>query len=244
MVSVQLVASLYPHEKHRYCGTQSRHTPLATPMDLLTAGTIAVLSTLTQPTLAVDTAHAETVETVHETLTDTAVQLRVPYTHQFEDLPEDRQDEIGWTACGPTALTMSFNFHGIDTDLINVIDQLPNDVYIKGSMFYNLPKGADLYDFDTTSIEISAQAFYDTLVAGHPIILNVQNYDGITGHALVVTGIRGFDAETNTATSLIVNDPFVEEGREFPFLSTTTLQQPEGWVNYIGTLKPFYITPQ
>ena len=85
------------------------------------------------------------------------------------------------------------------------------------------------------------KAYYDTLKKGYPIILNVQNYNGIIGHALLVTGIREFDGEN--AKSLIIHDPYVGPNKEFTFEGTFRLKQPKGYINYIGTLKPFYITP-
>lgn len=169
------------------------------------------------------------------------VQLDVPYVHQYDDLPADKKGEIMKSACGPTVLTMSFKYFGLETDLMQVIDKLPTSVYVRGAMFYDLPAGSSIYDFTSTTIEANPKAFYETLKKGYPIILNVQNYNGIIGHALVITGIRDFDGEN--ARALIIHDPYVGPNREFTFETSRTLRQPEGYINYIGTLKPFYITP-
>lgn len=170
------------------------------------------------------------------------VLLNVPFVHQYDDLPDDRKAEIMKSACGPAALTMSFKYFGIETDLIQVIDKLPTSVYVRGAMFYDLPAGSKIYNFNSFTIDPNAKAFYETLKNGYPIILNVQNYNGIIGHALVITGIRDFDGEN--ARALIIHDPYVGPNREFTFETSRTLRQPEGYINYIGTLKPFYITPK
>jgi len=165
--------------------------------------------------------------------------LRVPYVHQYEDLPEEYKPVIMKSACGPSALTMLFKYDGIDTDLVEVIDQLPTNVYVKGVQFYNLPKGADLYEFDTEFIGSDATIIYNTLKNEQPIILNIQNYNGIIGHAVVVVGIMGYDGES--ADYLIIHDPYVGPYRKFIFESPRTLVQPEGYTNYIGTVKPFIL---
>ena len=94
---------------------------------------------------------------VFKTKKDDEIELDVPFVHQYHDLPEDRKTQIMWSACGPTSLTMSFQFWGVETSLIEVIDKLPNDVYVKGSMFYNLQKGAEIYDCEAVEVGKSAR---------------------------------------------------------------------------------------
>jgi hypothetical protein len=167
------------------------------------------------------------------------VQLEVPFVHQYDDLPDSAKPIIVKSACGPAALTMSFQSIGVETDLMTVINKLPTSVYIKGVQFYDLPSGAKVYDKKSQVLEPTPAAIYQALRAGHPVIMNVQNYNGILGHALVVTGIRGFDGEK--AASLIIHDPYVGPNREFFYQSSKTLRQPEGFTNYIGHVKPFYL---
>ncbi len=220
-------------------------------MNALITGSIALLSLITAPQEpqlqpnAPELILAERVENAGQFKVNETdhLELNVPYVHQYYDLPEARQGEIMWSACGPTALTMSFQYHGVDTDLITVIDKLPSSVYVKGVMFYDLYSGAKIYNFEAVKIERNASAIYQTLTEGYPVIINVQNYMGWVGHGMVVTGIKGYNAETGTADSLIIHDPTGGESREFKFLSATTLQQPEGYTNYIGILEPFYLKP-
>ncbi|MFA6981987.1 MAG: C39 family peptidase [Patescibacteria group bacterium] len=166
--------------------------------------------------------------------------LKVPFVHQIDDLSEKEKPLVRTTACGPAALTMLFRFHGTNVSLEEVIAKLPTTVYVKGQRFYNLYKGAEYFSMTSTEIEKTPKSIFETLEKGEPIILNVQNYDGITGHALVVVGMIGFDGEK--ASSLVVHDPFVGPYRVFPYASETTLDQPEGYKNYIGILNPFYVT--
>jgi hypothetical protein len=173
---------------------------------------------------------------------DKNVALNVPFIHQIENLPEDKKTLIGTTACGPASLTMAFNYLGLNISLWDVIDKLPDTVYVKGRQFYNLPSGAELFDLKTVSFKNSPKNIYEALKNGHPVILNIQNYDGITGHAVVVTGIKGFDGEK--AEGLIVNDPYGGSDREFKYLSDSSLEQPEGYINYIGILDPFYVVSE
>lgn len=170
---------------------------------------------------------------------DRDVVLRVPYVHQYEDLPEDQKPIIMKSACGPTVLTMLFKFNGIEADLMAVINKLPASVYVKGDQFYNLPKGAELYNFNTQFVGSDATSIYETLKDGKPIIMNIQNYNGIIGHAVVVAGIMGYDGES--AEYLIIHDPYSGPYRKFEYNSPRTLTQPEGYTNYIGTVRPFIL---
>jgi hypothetical protein len=174
--------------------------------------------------------------------TESAVLLDVPYVHQKEDLENTQDAWAGGSACGPASLTMALNFNDEDFDLIDVVNSLPSNVYVKGSMFYNLTKGPEEFGYKANEISISTKEIFETLKLGHPILMNIQNYDGITGHEIVVVGIKGYDENTKTADSLIVHDPFGSAYREFEYINETTLRQPEGYFLPIGTLKPFYIT--
>ncbi|RJR27369.1 hypothetical protein C4561_02340 [candidate division WWE3 bacterium] len=171
--------------------------------------------------------------------TDTNILLNVPYVHQVDDLPEDKKPQIMASACGPTAINMILKYIGEDIDLYSVIERLPDSVYIKGKMFYNLYEGPGYFGKETKRISKDPQAIYQALKDRNPIILNIQNYNGMIGHAVVIVGIRNFDGKT--AESLIVHDPYVGPYREFKYINETTIKQPEGFNNYIGILDPFYV---
>lgn len=170
---------------------------------------------------------------------DETILLKVPYTHQYEDLPDDQKPFIRKTACGPAAIAMALNSDGREISLIDVINKLPESVYRKGDRFYNLTKAPEYFSEMAVEIENSPKAIFDTLKSGNPIVLNIQNYDGVTGHAVVVVGMSGFNG--NTADYLIIHDPYVGPYRTFKYINPDTLQQPEGYYNSIGILKPFYI---
>lgn len=171
--------------------------------------------------------------------TPQSVVLEVPFVNQIDDLPQDKKKEIRNTACGPAAITMALNYMDYNIKLWDVIDKLPTTVYIKGKMFYDLPAASK--EFDKVSIAITSdyKTIYETLKLKKPIIMNIQNYDNITGHAVVVVGMKNFNG--TTAESLIVHDPYRGPYREFSYYNETTLIQPEGNLNYIGILKPFYL---
>lgn len=174
-------------------------------------------------------------------LSPSEIELDVPYIHQYKDLPEKRKAQIRYSACGPTSLAMAFQYAGVNTSLIEVIDQLPSSVYVKGSMFYNLYDGAKIYGYSAHKIGKTPQDFYHALKDGHPVIINIQNYNGVVGHAMVVTGIKGFNAEDNTAESLIAHDPSTGPSEVFQFIGKNQLKQPAGNINSIGILDPFYL---
>ncbi|EKD99905.1 MAG: hypothetical protein ACD_22C00138G0004 [uncultured bacterium] len=167
------------------------------------------------------------------------VVLNVPFIHQVDDLPEDKKAEIRSSACGPSALTMVFNYMGKDLSLYEVIEKLPTSVYIKGSMFYKLNDGPESFGLKAVSFKNSPKAIYDHLKNQKPIVMNVQNYDGITGHAIVVVGIKGFDG--TTAKSLVVHDPWTTAYKEYEYVTPSMLKQPEGYNLPIGTIDPFIV---
>ncbi len=168
--------------------------------------------------------------------------LDVPFVNQINDLPESAKQLIKGSACGPASLTMAFNYYGQNLSLYEVIQKLPASVYVKGERFYQLQKGPDYFGFKSRSFKNSPQNIYNALEEGNPVILNLQNYDGITGHAVVVVGIKNYT--DGRADSLIINDPFRERNMEFAYIDANHLKQPEGYVNSIGTLDPFYILPE
>lgn len=170
------------------------------------------------------------------------VLLNVPYTNQKEDLKDTPDGWAGGSACGPSAITMALNFNNEDISLYDVVNSLPSTVYVKGGMFYDLTSGPEYFGYTANEIDINTEQIFNTLSEGYPILLNIQNYDGITGHEVVVVGIKSYDADTKTAKSLIVHDPFKSPYREFKYVNETTLQQPEGWYLPIGIIDPFYIT--
>lgn len=166
--------------------------------------------------------------------------LEVPFVHQIDALPEDQKANIRGTACGPAAITMALKYLGYEIDLMGVIEKLPTTVYVKGARFYNLYAGPELFGKEVHRFKNSPAAIFEALSAGNPVILNIQNYDGITGHAVVVVGMKGFDGEK--ADTLIIHDPFVGAYREFEYIDNWNLRQPEGYVTPIGILDPFYVT--
>jgi hypothetical protein len=171
--------------------------------------------------------------------TEELVLLSVPFTHQVEDLPEDKKAEIRSTACGPASLAMVMNYLGEDYALYDVIDRVPTSVYVKGKMYYKLYEGPSYFGYEGKRFTYSVTALYEKLQEEKPVILNVQNYDGITGHAIVVVGMKGYNGKT--AESLIAHDPWVEGYREFTYLNDWTLKQPEGFHLRIGHQEPFVI---
>jgi hypothetical protein len=171
---------------------------------------------------------------------NTNIVLEVPFVHQKNDIYSEELAYTGPSACGPAALTMALKSRGEKISLEYVISKLPNSVYIKGDRYYNLPAGAEVFEKEAISIDATPKAFYKTLSKGFPIILNIQNYDGITGHAVVITGMIGFDGEN--AEALVIHDPFEAPNRLFEYINDTTLKQPEGYINPIGIQKPFYVS--
>jgi hypothetical protein len=170
---------------------------------------------------------------------DENIVLNVPFVHQIDDLSEEEKPLVRSTACGPSALTMLLSFHGNTIPLDEVIAKLPTSVYVKGQRFYNLYKGPEYFSFTSVKVGREPKDIFATLQKGEPIILNVQNYDGITGHALVIVGMLNFDGEK--ASTLVIHDPFVGPYRSFLYETNGILKQPEGYKNYIGNLEPFYI---
>lgn len=167
------------------------------------------------------------------------IQLNVPYFSQLTDVSEEIKEKVGKTACGPAVITMALKYNKIDVKLDDVISKLPNSVYVKGKGFYNLFDAPKYFNKESINISQNPKSIYETLKQGFPVILNIQNFDGISGHAVLVTGIKGFDGKN--AYSLIVNDPYYGPLREFKYISANTLLQPEGYINAIGPVQPFYI---
>ena len=171
---------------------------------------------------------------------DKDVLISIPYTHQIDDLNEESKSLIRNTACGPASVTMALKHLEDSIKLNEVINALPNSVYVKGDRFYNLYDAEKFFNKKTNKFKNSYSNIFSVLNEGHPVILNIQNYDNITGHAIVVVGMK--DYENGKAKSLIAHDPYRGPYREFVYLDENTLLQPEGNTNYIGILDPFYIT--
>lgn len=166
--------------------------------------------------------------------------LDVPYVNQKEDLMNTSDAWAGGSACGPAAITMALQYENEIYSLYDVVNALPTNVYVKGRMFYNLSAGPRQFGYVANEINIDTKEIHDVLQMGKPVLMNVQNYDGITGHEIVVVGMLGFDGET--AKSLIVHDPFTHGYREYEYINEHTLRQPEGYILPIGIIKPFYIS--
>jgi hypothetical protein len=179
-------------------------------------------------------------DAIFHVINDTDIVLDVPYVNQKDDLVGTADEWAGGSACGPASITMVLNYLGKSFDLQTVANALPTNVYVKGRMFYNLADGPKYFGFTSQDIEIDTIEIHEILSKGYPIIMNIQNYDGITGHAVVVVGIKGFNGIT--AEALIVHDPFRAPYRLFKYINEQTLQQPEGYITPIGILKPFYVT--
>lgn len=194
------------------------------------------------PILIASTTNNPSTEVINQGFTiknESSIQIMVPFNHQVDDLDEANKLAVGGTACGPTTLTMVLRHRGVETNVNEVLDKLPTAVYVKHVGFYELYKGSEYFDKASVQINQNPTAIYEALNQGNPVILNIQNYDGLYGHAVVVTGIRGYTG--TSAKSLIVHDPFKGPYREFKYINNDTLQQPEGFYNPIGHKKPFYI---
>uniref|UniRef100_A0A7C4XNB0 Peptidase C39-like domain-containing protein n=1 Tax=candidate division WWE3 bacterium TaxID=2053526 RepID=A0A7C4XNB0_UNCKA len=169
------------------------------------------------------------------------IKLGIPYINQKEALIGTQYEQIGGSACGPATIAMALNYANEKIDLESVITKLPGTVYVKGKMFYDLMSGPKYFGYSAVPIESGVDKIYGVLKSGNPILMNIQNYDGITGHEIVVVGIKNYDRANKTAEALIAHDPFREAYREFKILNDSTLEQPEGYYLPIGILKPFYI---
>ena len=176
--------------------------------------------------------------TAFQSLTD--IQLTVPFVHQNNDLNEENI-VFGYTTCGPAALTMVLKHSGMSIGINEVLDRIPNYVYIKGDQFYDLPEGTKYFNKKYEYIDNSPKSIYKSLKNGSPLVMNIQNYDGLHGHAIVVTGIRGYDEATNTAKALVVHDPFKGAYVTFEYHDNFNLKQPEGFINPIGIMDSFFI---
>lgn len=171
--------------------------------------------------------------------TPETVVLNVPFVHQVNDLTEEDKPVMLSSACGPASITMALNYLGDKHTLSEVIDLLPTEVYVKGKMFYNLTLAPKFFNREAVAFPNSYTNIFTSLKQGNPVILNIQNYNGFVGHAVVVVGIKNYDG--HKADSLVVHDPFVGPYREFNYIDEKTLKQPEGYYNYIGILQPFYV---
>jgi hypothetical protein len=196
-------------------------------------------NTTAYETLPVYTTQEETPQTRLIVDSEKDVLLDVPFVHQLDDLPKERVAEIRATACGPASLAMVFNYLGTEVSLWDVIEGVPPSVYVRGSMFYKLFEGPSYFNYSSVQFKNDPKAIFEHLKNERPIIMNIQNYDAVTGHAIVVVGMKGFNG--TSAESLIAHDPYVEGYRVFRYINDWTLLQPEGIYNYIGHQDPFYL---
>jgi len=165
--------------------------------------------------------------------------LNVPFFNQYTDLSDYNKELAQKTACGPTAAAIMLQNEGMKVDVNDVLAILPNSIYQPKVGFYQMDQFAPYFNKEAVKIEFSHKNIYDTLNKGKVIFLNVKNYDSGYGHAMVIVGMKGFDGEK--AESLITHDVFVGPYREFKFVGSDTLRQPEGQINYINKSLMFYI---
>ena len=167
--------------------------------------------------------------------------LNVPYYNQLKDLNELSSDYAGATACGPTALAIMLKNEGMNVDVNDVLAVVPNEVYIPKVGFYRIENGSNYFNKESVKLDFSHKNIYDTLNMGKPVFLNVRNYEGSYGHAVVIVGMRGFDGEK--AESLIIHDVWTGPYKEFKFNTYNTLIEPgtNGYTNYINEANLFYI---
>lgn len=165
--------------------------------------------------------------------------LNVPYFNQVTNLTPRNKTIVENTACGPTAAAIMLQNEGMDISVNDVLAIVPNYVYQPKVGFYQIDKFAPFFNKEAVKIEFSHKNIYDTLNKGKVVFLNVQNYEGSYGHAMVIVGMKGFDGQK--AESLIIHDVWVGPYREFKFIGNSTLEQPEGYSNYINTSLLFYI---
>jgi uncharacterized protein YvpB len=167
--------------------------------------------------------------------------LNVPYYNQLKDLNELSSDYAGATACGPTALAIMLKNEGMNVDVNDVLAVVPNEVYVPKVGFYRIEKGSTYFNKESVKVDFSHKNIYDALNMGKPVFLNVKNYEGSYGHAVVIVGMRGFDGEK--AESLIIHDVWTGPYKEFKFNTYNTLIEPgtNGYINYINEANLFYI---
>jgi hypothetical protein len=167
--------------------------------------------------------------------------LNVPYYNQLKDLNELSSNYAGATACGPTALAIMLKNEGMNVDVNDVLAVVPNEVYIPKVGFYRIENGSNYFNKESVKVDFSHKNIYDALNMGKPVFLNVKNYEGSYGHAVVIVGMRGFDGEK--AESLIIHDVWTGPYKEFKFKTYNTLTEPgvNGYTNYINPANLFYI---
>jgi len=160
--------------------------------------------------------------------------LNVPYYHQIKDLNDFGTEYAGNSACGPTAVSIMLKNEGLNVDPNDVLAIVPNEVYISKVGFYRIEKAPSYFNKNAKMIKFSHKNIYDALNSGKPVFLNIYNYEGYYGHAVVIVGMRGFDGEN--AESLIVHDVWTGPYKEFKFNTYNTLIEPDS--GYINTINP------
>ena len=166
--------------------------------------------------------------------------LNVPYYNQIKDLNDFGAQYAGNSACGPTALAIMLKNEGMNIDPNDVLAIVPNEVYVSKVGFYRIEKGPSYFNKKVEVIKFSHKNIYDALNRGKPVFLNIKNYEGYYGHAVVIVGMRGFDGEK--ADSLIIHDVWTEPYQEFKFNTYNTLVEPgKGYINTINESNLFII---
>ncbi len=166
--------------------------------------------------------------------------LNVPYYHQIKDLNEFGTNYAANSACGPTAVAIMLKNEGMNLDPNDVLAVVPNEVYISKVGFYRIEKGPSYFNKESEMVKFSHKNIYEALNKGKPVFLNIFNYEGYYGHAVVVVGMRGFDGEK--AESLIVHDVWTGPYKEFKFNTNNTLIEPDtGHINTINQNNLFII---
>jgi hypothetical protein len=165
--------------------------------------------------------------------------LSVPYIHQYSELSMAEKARYGWTACGPTSLTMLMQFEGVNISLSDVLSRLPSSVYRVGVGFADLKSGLKVFGFEAEELDMSVKSISEAVLAGSPVAVNIQNYVGVNGHEIVVVGV--YQNSDGEVVSLIVNDPSTRENERFDVLSDRLLKSPQGFNTPLGGTKPFII---
>lgn len=166
--------------------------------------------------------------------------IKAPYFNQISDLSDRNKEYAGGTACGPTSLAIMLSHAGVKVDPNDTLKVLPLNVYIPRVGFVDIKAGASYFNKTSVDIEFSHKNIYETLDQGHPVFINLFNYDSGYKHGAVIVGMKGFNGEK--ADSLIIHDVWTEAYQEFKFNTVDTLIEPKnGNMNIINKNNLFYI---
>jgi len=166
--------------------------------------------------------------------------IKAPYFNQITDLSDKNLEYAGGTACGPTSLAIMLKYSGLDVDPNDVLKMVPLEVYIPKLGFVDIKAGASYFNREAVDIEFSHKNIYKTLDQGHPVFINIFNYDSGYKHGAVIVGLKNFDGEK--AESLVIHDVWTKGYQEFKFHTNDTLVEPgNGNINVINKALLFYI---